>query len=364
MSDTPQTLSLPQAAEALAKRRSETPQAAEAPAQRAPQVSPQEDAPVVGSPGEAVEDTESDDALDDSQLDDDQELSEEDDGDTVEDGDDADEDQEPLFTVKVDGKEVEVGLDELRDGYMRERTFTKKTMDLADQRKAVESAQSQQASAQEANLSVMQAIVESLAGSPVPAPDPNLFHTNRAAYDEAKHAHDQWRDQATQWHGAVQQYGQQFQQTKQAAIQQKVTEEIPHLAKAWALPANDVQGVVGKVTELQSFLQQDYGIPAKAFESILDHQVYLAFEDAKKWRDLKAGGNSKARQKMKRQGIKPIRGGKANVRPKKVSQGDMAQQRFEQAATAQRTGGGLLSDAMGAGAEALAARKAGRNRRG
>src|SRR6056297_3425891 len=43
------------------------------------------------------------------------------------------------YTVRVDGEEVEVSLDELLSGYSRTQDYTRKTMALADQRKSLES---------------------------------------------------------------------------------------------------------------------------------------------------------------------------------------------------------------------------------
>lgn len=55
------------------------------------------------------------------------------------DDDESEEDQEEtqLYTVKVDGKEVEVTLDELQSGYIKQSDYTKKTSELAEQRKAM-----------------------------------------------------------------------------------------------------------------------------------------------------------------------------------------------------------------------------------
>ena len=50
-------------------------------------------------------------------------------------------DTEPVeskYKVKVNGEEVEVSLDELQKGYMMGKDYTQKTMNLAEQRKAVE----------------------------------------------------------------------------------------------------------------------------------------------------------------------------------------------------------------------------------
>ena len=55
-----------------------------------------------------------------------------------EDGESEEQDQPTHFTVKVDGKEVEVTLDELQKGYSRTQDYTRKTQQIAEIRKQVE----------------------------------------------------------------------------------------------------------------------------------------------------------------------------------------------------------------------------------
>jgi hypothetical protein len=52
-----------------------------------------------------------------------------------EDGDSEEGEQPQVFTVKVDGKEVEVTLDELQKGYSRTQDYTRKTQQIAEARK-------------------------------------------------------------------------------------------------------------------------------------------------------------------------------------------------------------------------------------
>ncbi len=51
---------------------------------------------------------------------------------------DEDESEPQRYTVKVDGKEVDVTLDELQSGYIKQSDYTKKTSELAEQRKAIQ----------------------------------------------------------------------------------------------------------------------------------------------------------------------------------------------------------------------------------
>ena len=45
---------------------------------------------------------------------------------------------EPTVTVKIDGKDVELPLSELKNGYQRQADYTRKTMEISEQRKAAE----------------------------------------------------------------------------------------------------------------------------------------------------------------------------------------------------------------------------------
>lgn len=69
----------------------------------------------------------------------DEESSDETTDEQSEDSDEAEEEEQPqVFTVKVDGKEIEVTLDELQKGYSRTQDYTRKTQQIAETRKQVE----------------------------------------------------------------------------------------------------------------------------------------------------------------------------------------------------------------------------------
>lgn len=70
---------------------------------------------------------------------------------------------EPTVTVKIDGKNVEVPLSELKNGYQRQADYTRKTMEVSEQRKAAEAERAQalqERQAYAANLHRMQAQLE------------------------------------------------------------------------------------------------------------------------------------------------------------------------------------------------------------
>jgi hypothetical protein len=69
---------------------------------------------------------------------DDEESEEEEEESQVSEDEVTDEEEELYYSIKVDGEELEVTLDELRSGYQRQKDYTKKTQSLAEQRKEFE----------------------------------------------------------------------------------------------------------------------------------------------------------------------------------------------------------------------------------
>ena len=70
---------------------------------------------------------------------------EDDEGEDAYEADDEEEDEEPLeqvYTVKVDGEDIEVTLDELQNGYSRQQAYLS-ALELAEQRKAFEAEQAE-----------------------------------------------------------------------------------------------------------------------------------------------------------------------------------------------------------------------------
>ncbi len=70
---------------------------------------------------------------------------------------------DPVVTVKIDGKDVEVKLSELKNGYQRHADYTRKTMEVSEQRKAAETETAKARQEREAyaqNLTRLQAQLE------------------------------------------------------------------------------------------------------------------------------------------------------------------------------------------------------------
>lgn len=150
---------------------------------------------------------------------------------------------EPTVTVKIDGKEVEVPISELKNGYQRQADYTRKTMELAEQRKAAE-AQAAQArqerQAYAANLQRMQVQLEAALQEQQQTNWNDLLANDPAEYLKQRHLAEQRQAQLNQVYGeqqrvAAQQQAEQAQayQAHLQAQQQALLAKLPE----WKDPA-------------------------------------------------------------------------------------------------------------------------------
>ena len=90
-----------------------------------------------------TEEEESTEETQDESFEEESEEESEEEDESEESAEDQEEEEEPLFTVTANGEEIEVTYDELLKGYSRQADYTKKTQDVAQQRKEYEQAKAQ-----------------------------------------------------------------------------------------------------------------------------------------------------------------------------------------------------------------------------
>ena len=93
------------------------------------------------------------------------------------------------YTVKVNGEDVNVTLDDLKNGYSRTSDYTRKSQQLAEQRKQFEQ-QAQQIQAERTQLAENLKAVEQFLSNPVPQPDQNLINSDPSEYLRQKEAYE------------------------------------------------------------------------------------------------------------------------------------------------------------------------------
>jgi len=183
------------------------------------------------------------------------------------------------YTVKVDGDEFEVTLDELRDGYQRQADYTRKSQSLAEQRKTYEAnlqavqnerqqySQVLEQMSQNQNYELQQ--FENIDWKELKDDDPMEYMEKRLEYQEAK-------DRVTQLNSERARVQQQSQQEFNDIVSQKVQQEAELLAKA--LPEYSEPGSTLK-SDLRNYALS-LGFPSNEIDSITDHRVVMVLHKA------------------------------------------------------------------------------------
>lgn len=251
-----------------------------------------------------------------------------DDGDEAQDdeGQDADDDEEgadeqptepdespKLYLVKIDGTEQEVTEDELKAGYQRQADYTRKTMEIADGRKATEAERQQLmgerqqvAQAREAYLARV-AEMES-AYDAVQEPDwTALLNEAREtgddlAYHEKRNAWDQLVKQRTEIKTAREQAEREQSYAIQAAQMEQKEKYDAYIAEQRvkllerAPDWNDETKRDAEIAEIAKVAKETYGLSEQEMSKIGDHRHLLLLRDAVKWQQRQKAAKAKVKQ--------------------------------------------------------------------
>ena len=261
--------------------------------------------------------TEAEDAQPETDANEDAEIDEsEDDGENAEDeyGEDDEDDEaeesdetpiEDLYTVKVDGEEEQVSLEDLKRGYSGNKYVQKGMQQAAELRKEAEATYAALLQERESLAQLLQqAQTGALPQQPKP-PSRELFDTDPIGYMEAKLDYD---EKLAAYQQSQQQIQQQLQQQSQAEQQaraayaqqeaQKLMEIVPELKDKKNLMS--FRDSVTKAAE-------SYGYTADEIASISSHRDFLVLRDAMRYRELMAGKDNVERKAKKAKA--PIKAG-------------------------------------------------------
>src|SRR6056300_279987 len=188
--------------------------------------------------------------------------------------------EQPVYRVTVDGEEIEVTQDELLNGYSRQQDYTRKTQELANQRKTIEQ-QAQELQQRDAIYAQLLPKMEAqLQGELVNEPDwDSLYNDDPIAFVREKQLWDEKKEklkaaQAEQQRLQQESYAQQQQLIAQQVQegQQKLLEIIPEWKNA-------------EVASKEKLAIRDYGINVLGYspqemDAIYDYRALLGLRNA------------------------------------------------------------------------------------
>jgi hypothetical protein len=245
----------------------------------APKEDRQEEA-VIEEVEESVEPEVEDFEEQDEELVDEEELEYDDEEDGEEETEVEELEEQPVYRVTVDGNEIEVTQDELLNGYSRQQDYTRKTQELANQRKLIEQ-QAQELQQRDAIYAQLLPKMEAqLKGELVNEPDWNsLYDDDPIAYVREKQIWDEKKEKLTAVSAEQQRLQQEayVQQQQQIAYivqegQQRILQIIPEWKNA-------------EIASKEKSAIRDYGInvlgySAQEMDAIYDYRALLGLRNA------------------------------------------------------------------------------------
>lgn len=238
---------------------------------------------------------------------------------------------------------TEVNLDELKKGYLRQDDYTRKTQDLAEQRKGIAQTQQQFGEAQNAlaqNLTIAMDVISpqlsELHGTDwetLMRDDPYEFAQKQAEYTVAKDKYQRLMGQAQQLVGQQKAKTDQMRKSHLAEQAKALTMAIPDLA--------DPKKGAALAAKLRGHAVTHFGVSEQQAASITDQVTVRLLHDSFQLHQLRNAGLSAADKKVSKAPKKVLKPGSPQSKADKATRN-----RKEKLARVRRTGS--IDDAVAA----------------
>ena len=202
--------------------------------------------------------------------------------------------QPQTFTVKVDGKEVSVTLDELQKGYSRTQDYTRKTQQIAEVRKQVEQETHAVRAEREQYAQLLGALQAQLQSSEPQVDLERLYHEDPIEWVRQKEVMRERQEKLGAIQSEQQRLSQVSQYEQQRAMEAQLASQQEALLAAlpdWKDPkkAKAEKALVIESAKAAGFTDED-------LKSVYDHRLVLLLRKAALFDQMVS----------KRQGIKPV----------------------------------------------------------
>ena len=189
-------------------------------------------------------------------------------------------DEPQLYTVKVNGEEVEVTIDELQNSYSRQKDYTRKTQELAQQRKTVEEQQSEVAKTEAIYKELLPKMEAALNEGLGEEPDWNaLYQADPIGYVRER---DLWNEKQQKLQ-AVQAEKQRLQEEAQAKQQEQIQNYMQYGDKQLLkiVPEWKDQSIAQKEKlAIREHAINDLGFTAEEINQVYDYRLLLGLRNS------------------------------------------------------------------------------------
>ena len=233
--------------------------------------------------------------------------------------------QPQLYTIKVDGEDTEVTLEELQNGYSRQRDYTRKTQELAEQRKAIEAQQQEVSQKDEIYSQLLPKMEATLKGELENEPDWNaLYEADPIAYVREKDVWNEKKQKLT----AIQEEATRLQEEANAKQRKELEEFVQYGNKQLLQLIPEWQD--NEVASKEKMAIRNYGVNVLGYtpqemDSVYDYRVLLGLRNG--WLHHKTVKATKVKPTEKKAAARTARPGTSNV-PKSTTPVKKARQKL------------------------------------
>ena len=235
--------------------------------------------------------TETEEAVEEEVLEEDLESSEdiEEDDEEFDEEDELDEEQTNVeeealqpqtFTVKVDGQEVEVTQEELVNGYSRQQDYTRKTQELAQQRKTIEQQQAELAQRDAIYSQLLPKMEAQLKGELANEPDWNaLYEDDPVGYVREKQLWDEKKEKLNAVNAEQQRLQQEALIKQQQQIAQFVeygNQKLLEIIPEWQNP----EVATKEKLAISEYAVNTLGYTPQEIQQVYDYRALLGLRNA------------------------------------------------------------------------------------
>lgn len=246
-----------------------------------------------GEAAEADQDTEASEDADESDEDTDED-----------DAEDEGHEQPQKLTVKVDGQDVEVTLDDLKRSYSGQAYIQQRMQEVANDKKQVEAVYQALAEERAKVAQFVQQVQQGGIPQPPKMPNQELAQKNPVQYNAELGRYMQEREKYDQFMAQTQALTAQQSEAQQRAMQAHLAHQAELLKQAIPEFADPDKG-----DNLRQKLVQvgaDYGFSQEELSAVTDFRTVQVLNDARKWRELQAGKQAATKKAEKaRPVVKP-----------------------------------------------------------
>jgi len=188
--------------------------------------------------------------------------------------------QPQTFTVKVDGQEVEVTQEELVNGYSRQQDYTRKTQELAQQRKTIEQQQAELAQRDAIYSQLLPKMEAQLKGELANEPDWNaLYEDDPVGYVREKQLWDEKKEKLNAVNAEQQRLQQEALVKQQQQIAQFVeygNQKLLEIIPEWQNP----EVATKEKLAISEYAVNTLGYTPQEIQQVYDYRALLGLRNA------------------------------------------------------------------------------------